>query len=103
MENIRDKFAIVKTTGMLTCLVYISIQKYVLLISENITDLSIYTDNELIEIEKEFLNNQGGNVYSAYKALEISTIVDNNNQGGNVYSEKTLNEVREKANEILTK
>ena len=80
MENIRDKFAIVKTTGMLTCLVYISIQKYVLLISENITDLSIYTDNELIEIEKEFLNNQGGNVYS----------------------EKTLNEVREKANEILT-
>ena len=55
MENIRDKFAIVKTTGMLTCLVYISIQKYVLLISENITDLSIYTDNELIEIEKEFL------------------------------------------------
>jgi hypothetical protein len=81
MENIRDKFAIVKTTGMLTCLVYISIQKYVLLISENITDLSIYTDNELIEIEKEFLNNQGGNVYS----------------------EKTLNEVREKANEILTK
>ena len=39
----------------------------------------------------------------AYKALEISTIVDNNNQGGNVYSEKTLNEVREKANEILTK
>jgi|GEM_PF-6531818 len=82
MENIRDKFAIVKTTGMLTCLVYISIQKYVLLISENITDLSIYTDNELIEIEKEFLNN---------------------NQGGNVYSEKTLNEVREKANEILTK
>jgi hypothetical protein len=75
----------------------------VLLISENITDLSIYTDNELIEIEKEFLNNQGGNVYSAYKALEISTIVDNNNQGGNVYSEKTLNEVREKANEILTK
>ncbi|NLH79145.1 MAG: hypothetical protein GX465_19175 [Acidobacteria bacterium] len=81
MENIRDKFAIVKTTGMLTCLVYIPIQKYVLLISENITDLSIYTDNELIEIEKEFLNNQGGNVYS----------------------EKTLNEVREKANEILTK
>jgi len=81
MENIRDKFAIVKTTGMLTCLVYISIQKYVLLISENITDLSIYTDNELIEIEKEFLNNQGGNVYS----------------------EKTLNEVRERANEILTK
>ena len=54
MENIRDKFAIVKTTGMLTCLVYISIQKYVLLISENITDLSIYTDNELIEIEKNF-------------------------------------------------
>lgn len=102
MENIRDKFAIVKTTGMLTCLVYIPIQKYVLLISENITDLSIYTDNELIEIEKEFINNQGGNVYSAYKALEISTIVDNN-QGGNVYSEKTLNEVREKANEILTK
>lgn len=81
MENIRDKFAIVKTTGMLTCLVYIPIQKYVLLISENITDLSIYTDNELIEIEKEFINNQGGNVYS----------------------EKTLNEVREKANEILTK
>ena len=40
---------------------------------------------------------------TAYKALEISTIVDNNNQGGNVYSEKTLNEVREKANEMLTK
>ena len=81
MENIRDKFTIFKTTGLLNCLVYTPKRDVVMIIDDSVKDLSRYTDAELFELEKSFINHK-----SDYN-----------------YDMKSLLQIREKANEILTK
>jgi hypothetical protein len=81
MGNIRDKFSIFKTTGLLNCLVYNPKRDVVMIIDDSITDLSYLTDVELLELEKSFINHKLG--YN--------------------YDMKSLLHIREKANEILTK
>lgn len=79
MKNIRNKFCIVKTTGMLNCLIYTPKRDVVMIINDGINDLSYYTDNELMELESYFINHKS----------------DNN------YDMPTLLQIREKVNEIL--
>lgn len=79
MENIKDKFSILKTTGFLNCLVYNKNRDVVMIIDDSITDLSCYTDVELFELEKGFISHKS----------------DNN------YDMKSLLQIREKVNEIL--